>query len=264
MVRNLFFILAFTALQLAGGQGVVVVQKQEDLSDGGVSMQKMYIEQDKVAIESKGADGDRAFAYLAGPGVLRMVDHGNRTYREMTEQEIEQLMGGLSKQMAAMQEQMKNMTPQQRAMMEKVMGGRMPGMPTAESVKTTYNRGDGSAEIGGHSCDWYEGMRQDKLVALVCAAEFSTFDLRPSDFAVFQRLAQFMTKLAPQMADQFEFGSEDWEQKGGFPGVPLEHKLFERGRPTQVMTIESVERGQSIDEAVYAAPAGYKQQKGFR
>ena len=31
--------------------------------------------------------------------------------------------------------------------------------------KPVYKRGDGSTEIGGHACDWYEGYRGEKLFA---------------------------------------------------------------------------------------------------
>jgi hypothetical protein len=272
MVRNLIPFLALLAAPIFAGEGVIVLQQHEDLQRGAVSNQKMYIEQDKVAIESDGPEGRTGFVYLAGPGLLRIIDHKSQSYREMTEQEIEQLMGGVQEQFSQVQkqmaEQMKNMTPEQRAMMEKMMGGRMAkmgGMPGAVQVeKTTYRRGDGSTEIGGRSCDWYEGFKSEKLVSLVCATDYSTFDLRPSDFTVFQRLASFIAKLAPQMADQIKFGSEDWESNGGFPGVPLEQKSFQDGRPVDVSTLKSVERGQLIDGAAYEAPAGYKKQKGLR
>lgn len=272
MLRNLLPLLAVAATPLFAGEGVIVIQKHEDLQKGSSSTQKMYIEQDKVAIQSDGGDGRRGFAYLAGPGLLRIIDHQKRTYQEMTEQEIEQLMGGVQEQLSQAQkqiaEQMKNMTPEQRAMMEKMMGGRMAqmgAMPGAVQIeKTTYRPGDGSGEIGGRSCQWYEGYKSEKLVSLVCATDFSTFDLRASDFTVFQKLAAFMAKLAPQMADQINFGAEDWEEKGGFPGVPLEQKNFSGGRPTDVNTLQSVERGQMIDSSVYEAPAGYKQQRGLR
>ncbi len=194
-----------------------------------------------------------------------MINHSDQSYREMTEEEIERLMSGVNEQLAKFQEQMKNMSPQQRAMMEKVMGGRMAqmgGLPGARIEPVTYRRGDGSAEIGGRPCDWYDGYRREQMVSQVCAADWSTFDLKPSDFAVFRRLAEFMTKLAPQMADQIKFGAEDWEARGGFPGIPLEQKTFENGKAVQVSTLESVDR-QMIDESVYAAPTDYKLQKGL-
>jgi hypothetical protein len=272
MVRNLIPLLFLAISPLAAGEGVIVIQKQDDLDSGSSSTQKLYIESDTVAIHSEGGDGRMGFVYFADSGLLRMIDHGNRTYREMTEQQIEQLMGGVQDQMAKVREQMaeqlKNMTPEQRAMMEKMLGGGAAQVGAAPAVphveKTAFRRGDGSAEIGGRSCDWYEGYRSENLVSMVCAADWSTFDLRPSDFTVFQRLAGFLSRLAPQMGDQLNFGAEDWAERESFPGVPLEQKTFRGGKPAAVSTMESAERGQAIDPAVYEPPAGYQKQAGLQ
>lgn len=265
MVRNLIPVLILAVAPLFAGEGVVLIQKQDDLQSGSSATQKMQIEQDKVALETTDGAKRMGFVYLADSGVIRMINHSDQSYREMTEEEIERLMGGVNEQLAKFQEQMKNMSPQQREMMEKVMGGRMAKMgalPGAQIEPINYRRGDGSTEIGGRPCDWYDGYRREKMVSQVCAADWSTFDLAPSDFAVFQRLAEFITKLAPQMADQIKFGAEDWEARGGFPGIPLENKTFENGKAVQVSTLESVDR-QMIDESVYAAPTDYRLQKGL-
>ncbi len=266
MVRNLIPVLALAVAPVFAGQGVVVVQKQEDLQSGSSATQTMHVEQDKVAFET--VDGSRrvGFVYLAGSGVIRMINHSDKTYREMTEKEIEQLMGGVNEQLARLQEQMKNMSPKQREMMEKMMGGRMAklgAMPGAQIEPVTFRRGDGSTEIGGRPCDWYDGYRREQMVSQVCTTDWSTFDLKPADFAVFRRLADFMTKLAPQMADQIKFGAEDWEARGGFPGVPLEQKTYEGGKAVQVSTLESVTR-RLIEDSTYAPPTDYTRQQGFR
>ncbi len=49
MVRNLIPVLALAFAPLFAGEGVVVIQKQEDLQGGSAANQKMQIEQDKVA-----------------------------------------------------------------------------------------------------------------------------------------------------------------------------------------------------------------------
>ncbi|MBI1353515.1 MAG: hypothetical protein GC160_04155 [Acidobacteria bacterium] len=266
MVRHsaALLILASTAF---AGEGVVMVQKHENLRDNSTSTIRLYVESDKVAVNTDAGARRTTFAYLADEGLLRIIDHEKKTVREMTEQEMEQMMAGVQEQMtkmrAQMEEQMKGMSPQQRAMMEKMLGSKMaqlPGPPTGE--KTEYRRAGGSAEISGHACDWYEGYRGGQMAAKVCAADFSALDLRPSDFAVFRRLAEFLTKLAPQMADQMRFGTEDWRERGGFPGVPMQQQMFDDGKEIAQTTLESADR-ESIDSVVYDAPAGYERSRGL-
>jgi hypothetical protein len=138
--------------------------------------------------------------------------------------------------------------------MKQAMGG--------ANEKPVYKRGDGSAEIGGRSCDWYEGYRGEQLFAMLCAAQWSSFDLSPSDFAVFEKMASFLTKLAPQMADMARVGGDDWQEQQMFPGVPVEQTTYMGGKPHTKTTMESLERG-SIDDSVYEAPEGYKVEKGL-
>ena len=258
--------LLLLAPALSAGEGVALVQKLDDLRGGARSEALLYVEQDKVAVESSSSGRRATFVYLADEGLLRIIDHEGKTVREITEREMEQVMGGVQEQMAKMREQMesrmKDMSPQQRQMMEKMLSGpAAQAGALAATEKIQYRRGDGSSEIGGRACDWYEGYRGDELAAQVCSADYASLDLRPSDFAVFQRLAALMSKMAPQLVDQMRFGAEDWEQRGGFPGIPLEQRHFENGQAVNQMTLESVER-RSIDNAAYAAPPGYKLTKG--
>ena len=68
---------------------------------------------------------------------------------------MKQLAQQMSGMMAQMQAAMKNMTPEQRAMMEKMMKGKMP-QAAAAAPKTVYTA-KGSGSVNGFSCTKYEG-----------------------------------------------------------------------------------------------------------
>lgn len=262
MVRTLLFSCLFSAAALSAGQGVILKQSAEDLRNGKKTFSTSYIEQSRVAIQANSDGRDMTMVYLAEGNVMRMIDHSKKSVREISGDELEKTMGQVNEAMAKMQEQMKNMPAQQRAMMEKMMGDRMKQMAGGAAEKPAYKRGDGSAEIGGHVCDWYEGRQGDKMFALLCAADWSAFDVSASDFEVFRKMAQFLTKLAPNIANMAQVGSEDWQAQNLFPGVPVEQTIYANGKPRTKNTLESVERG-SIDDVVFDAPAGYKVEKGL-
>src|SRR5881394_1673859 len=58
---------------------------------------------------------------------LIMVDDKRQQYREMTKEDMKKMAAQAGAAMKRMQEQMKNMKPEQRAMMEKMMGNKIPG-----------------------------------------------------------------------------------------------------------------------------------------
>jgi hypothetical protein len=169
--------------------------------------------------------------------------------------------------MAAMQEQLKNMNPQQRAMVEKMMKGRMGAMAGAAAqppaAKTVYSPTGESGSVNGRDCAYYAGQRDGRTVARVCAADWSDFDLRASDFAVFAKLSEMFSRMLPARSEAFRFGTDNWREDGGFPGVPVEQTLFsEDGKPKSRSTIESFDR-QSIGDDVYRGPENFKMQQGF-
>jgi hypothetical protein len=245
----------------SAAQGVVLKQTAEDLQNNKTTATTSYVEPDRVAVNTTAGDRQMTMVYLADANTMRMIDHSNKTVREMSGEDLEKMMGQVNEAMAKMREQMKNMPPQQREMMEKMMGDRMKSMMGGAPEKPVFKRGDGGAEIGGRSCDWYEGYRGEALFSMVCAAEWDSLGLQASDFAVFQKMAELMTKMAPGIADLARTGTANWQEQKMFPGFPLEQTIYMDGKPRTKSTLESVERGE-IDGAVFEAPSNYKVEKG--
>lgn len=262
MIRTLVCLSLVWASVLSAAQGVILKQTAEDLQDNKTTTATSYVEPDRVAIHSNAGGRQMTMVYLADANTMRMIDHSNKTVREMSGEDLEKAMGQVNEAMAKLQEQMKNMPPQQREMMEKMMGDRMKALTGGGAETPVFKRGDGGAEIGGRSCDWYEGYRGETLFSMVCAAEWGSLDLRASDFAVFQKMAELMTKLAPGIADLARTGSANWQEQKMFPGFPLEQTIYMDGKPRTKSTLESVERG-AIDDAVFEAPNDYKVEKGI-
>ncbi len=262
MVRTIALIPLACAAALHAGQGLILEQSTEDMRSGKKTSSTSYIEQNRVAVEANSDGRQMTMVFLADDNTIRMIDHDKKTVQEISGDDIEKMMSQLNEAKAKMEAQMKNMPPQQRAMMEKMMSGRMQQMMGGVSEKPTYKRGDGSAEIGGRSCDWYEGYRGEKMFSMVCAADWSSFELRASDFAVFTKMTEFLAQLAPNVADTARVGAEDWQERQSFPGVPLEQTIFSNGKPKSKSTFERMERG-AIDDSLFAVPDGYRVRKGM-
>jgi len=117
---------------------------------------------------------------------------------EAYEQEVDEAM-------KTYEEQMKNVPPEQRKMMESMMKGRMPQQPP----KTVYRKVASGVKVNRWVCDRYDGYLGKEKKEEVWAADPAQFDLRPEDFQVFDDMRDFMEGFSKQSMPFFRI------EKGG-------------------------------------------------
>jgi Domain of unknown function (DUF4412) len=156
---------------------------------------------------------------------------------------MKQMGQQLSGLMAQMQAQMKNMTPEQRQMMEKMMKGKMPQAAAAAAPKTVYTA-KGSGSVNGFSCTKYEGDEGGKKVADVCAALPAQIKLTSGDLQIFERMRQFSSSLVSALANSpvpvkvpTGYGLDS-----GYEGFPIQRVDFENGQATKRSELKSITR----------------------
>ena len=142
MGKAITFLVALCVLAgvAQAADGLLLVQKTTSGTTTRTS--QVQIERTRMRTESSDQSGTQSIMIFDGAKkVLTTIDVGKKTYREMTEADVEKLAAQMSGAMTQLQEQMKNMPPEQRAMMEKMsgrMGGAMAGM--AAPVKLQYRK----------------------------------------------------------------------------------------------------------------------------
>jgi hypothetical protein len=259
ILNTLILVLIIAAPVCA--QGVVMVMNET--SGGQTTQSRMHLDRTHVRAEVREQgplQGQQMIATFDSEAqVMRLIDGRNRTYTEVTQRDLQQI-GGM---MAQLQEQLKNLPPEQRKMMEDMMKGRggMPNMPgmagAAPPSPITYKR-TGSSKVGQWACTTYDGFRGADKIMEVCAAEGSALGLTAADFRVVQQLADFMKNIAPQQIDQLSLYGTD--EKQGYAGFPVRRVMFRNGKPDS--TSELVElRREAIPASTFAVPDGFKKQE---
>jgi Domain of unknown function (DUF4412) len=259
MIKNIAFASALFVLTgtAQAADGLLIVQKTT--SGGAPQTHQIQIENKRMRAESSSATGGKTVVMFdAAKEVLTMVDMDKKTYSELTKADVEAMgaqMAQLAPMMAQMQEQMKNMPPEQRAQFEAMMKGRMggAGMPGAAAPKTQYRKA-GTAMVGKWTCDKYEGFEGEQKTSEVCTVDPKALGFAATDFEVTKQLRAFMKKMMPQMAGQmFSIGTQE-EQ--GFSGVPVRQTITVGGR--QVTSEISEVSRQSFADSVFQVPAGFQ------
>ena len=239
-MRRLAFVATAAVLAtLPVFAGVRIQLESTELATNKTATQTISMDNTRMRVD---ADANTSMMFLTDGGRNRMVvlDRAKNEYREIDEQTMTQMAQQMSGAMAQLEAQMKNMPPEQRAMMEKMMKGKMP--QAGGAIPQTVYTAKGSGTVNGFSCTKYEGVRAGEKVSEICAASASQIKVSPGDYQVFEKMKQFSSGLqdalknSPLASSVQSFGVTD----SGIQGFPVQTVTFRGGMATNRMELKSV------------------------
>jgi hypothetical protein len=175
------------------------------------------------------------------------INPGEKSYWVMTFAEMEQMMKAATARMNAMkgqmEEQMKNMPPEQREMVEKMMGVTAGGSKEAVSIKATGK----TKTLLGYKSTQYVARQGDKdMMTMFVTKGIGEFDGMRRDWEQFnKRLLSMGGGFAEGMAEAYT----------KIEGFPMEMEIM--GATTTVTKLEK----KSTPPSEFEVPAGYTQTK---
>lgn len=218
--------------------GVKIQMDNTDLATNKTTSETIMLDNTRLRVDS---DTNTSMMFLTDGGRNRMVllDKAKNEYREMDDQTMKQMADQMSGAMAQMDAAMKNMPPEQRAMMEKMMKGKMP-QAAAPAVRTVYTA-KGSGSVNGFTCTKYEGVKGTEKVSEVCAASPSQIKVTPADFQVFEKMKDFFSGMMKAMANSpFGANMQTSLTDPGFQGFPVQTVSFRNGKASDRVELKAV------------------------
>lgn len=170
------------------------------------------------------------------------VDPTRQTYREIGKAELETTSKALQDQMQKLRERMKDLSPEQRAMMEKMM----PPQP-GEAAKPVVVKDTGETKsINGLTCRKYVAIQDGKTVLIAWTTnEVKGFAPLRDDWLSYQRR---LTSTNPML------GSTVTEAYAKIDGFPMETDMGE------VKTVVTKVESRRTPASEFEVPAGYKKE----
>jgi len=201
-----------------------------------------------------------------------VVDHDDKSYVVMDEATAKQLadqLGGVSDQMKEamkrVEEQLKNVPEDQRAMVEKMLKERMPNMGgnAPSRPANEYKRTGQRATKAGYPCVRYDVLRGGEKVREMWVTDWDNVEgarevreamLDMADFfeQIMSSLSESLGGLGPAFGGDSPF--DGLREMDGFPVVVRE---FDGGELESESTLRSARR-RTLDPADFEPPAGYK------
>ena len=225
--------------------GVKIVSEDTDLATKKVSTNTILLDANRMRMET---DNGTVVMFLTDGGRNRMVmlDKAKNQYQEIDEQTMKQMAEQMSGAMAQMNAAMKNMPPEQRAMMEKMMKGKMPQAAAAAPKKVYTAKGSGS--VNGFSCTKYEGNLGGEKTEELCAGVPSQLKLSAGDLQIFEKMKEFSSSLLSALANSpIKVSVPAGSIEAGYEGFPIQKTEYSNGQATKRGELKSITRANFSD-----------------
>ena len=195
-----------------------------------------------------------------------VVDHDKKNYFVMDEQMREQIAGQMSQAMSQMQEALKGVPAERRAMIEKMMKQRMPAMQPPQPPKSVVRKTADRAELHGYPCVKYEVLREGRKIKDLWVTDWANVEGGSEVVDVFRDMATFFSEMLEsfssagpglsQTAGDTVF--QHMNELDGFPVVTRDYG--DDGSLESESALHSAKQ-RAVDPAEFEPPAGYKRQK---
>jgi hypothetical protein len=142
------------------------------------------------------ADEQSTMLFDSVTQTMRILDHANRRYMTVDREAAEQLAEQLDPMIAEMKAQLEGLPPDQRAMVEEMMGGRLnlAGAPEEQptlALEATGRKGDSA----GFACEWWRASDEGTLVYELCVAAPGELPGGEDMLGLFRAMVQFNSDI---------------------------------------------------------------------
>jgi len=234
--------------------GVLIVSDYESAPEHkGVSTSQVYVDRDRMRVETD-KDAERVFIFRQDQERFWVIDNKNKTYTEMTKQDLHKMKQQLDGAMALMQEKMKDLPPEQRKIIEQMMKGKMPAA-LPEAPKMVYKKVASGEKINKWMCDKYEGSATGKDKEEIWTTDWQQTGITEADLKVIRGMAEFFAEFVKNIPFFSNIGSKEWEKEHGFAGFPIRTIHYSGTQVRYKMEIKEIRR-QDFAASLFDLPSG--------
>ena len=189
---------------------------------------------------------------------MAILDHKDKQYVHLSIEQMEQLAGQINPAMDAMRKQIEQLPPEQREMMKKMMGSRVPQtQKETRQIELSIAATDESGIYAGFDCKWWEMRRDSELVRSACVADTGDIPNGVASLNTLRGMAAYQKKLLKAF-DQLPMAPSTtiFEEMQRIDGFPVATRDFKNGVMRYETRLTSI-ADRETSAADFAPPAGY-------
>ena len=242
------------AIASSAQAGTVLEMINRDLTNKTESLVKTYVQDGRLRVETGGAQD--TFVIFRDETIYTF-DPKQKTYIAMDRATMQKLATQLNPAIKMLQEQMANMTPEQRAQIERMTGTKLPGSTKepVQEIRMTPRTG----KVAGYACTYSEVLEDGVLQHEACVVP-------PADLKGSRELYEVASKVGTLIKDMMASVDAPWmrqmmdrqmENFTALGGLPVLTRTFDEGKPLHESSMKSI-RSENVATAQFEIPAGYK------
>ena len=217
----------------------------------------------RVEIHSVSSSEDGLIIYRGDRNEMIVADNEHLEYYVIDEQTMNQMAAQIGDAMKQVEEMMKTLPPDQRAMAEQMMKQQMPGLQPAPEAPSTLQKTGKSDTINGHDCEYYEVLREGRKTREMCVAEWSDIDGGAEAVDAMIGMGKFFESMHDAFAEAAgtDFMGKQQEvfahmrQLGGYP---VYAKDYDDSGALEGESMLKSSSSEAIDAAMFEPPEGYR------
>ncbi len=223
--------------------------------------QSKMIRMEQIVEDESGPEGTMIF--LGNEFIY--VDHKEESYIVMDEAMVDDVSAQASDAMKQMEAELANMPPEQRAMVEQMMKGRMQGMMGQQKAPSAGPRieAKGNSKWQSHKCREYEVFQGSEKTQDICAADLDDVDGADDVIEAFRGMAAYMQEMTESMPMMSNDQVNPGKLMSEIDGFPVHTIDYANGVATGDVSLDSVTE-KDIEPDMFAAPEGYRRENPFR
>ncbi|MFZ0428637.1 MAG: hypothetical protein WAO20_11020 [Acidobacteriota bacterium] len=204
-------------------------------------------------VDAQGHPTDNSVIFRADTETFIVLDPQEKDYLVLTRQRLEQFSTQLKEQLHRMREQLDDLPPEQRKMMEKMLAAQAPQEPVEFSLDIR--------EIGpDEGAVKYEVWVNGKKATEVWVKPPEEMGIGPGALELIRKMSAFYETTMKSLSTDFPqitFGDDPFAGIARMNGFPEKMRDVESGRVTRIGKAEILD----LDPELFAPPPDYRERK---
>jgi hypothetical protein len=245
-----FIVISAALFTATASAGVKIETVMRDIKTQVAQGAPYIVQVQDSAVRASNPDG----GVLLKAGKITFLDDKKKTYTEMDKATMEGFARQANAAMTQMQEQLRKMTPEQRAQMEKMMGGRsLPGASGKAPVFVARNTGK-TDTVEGRKCTTWNLLQDGNIIDELCVVPFASLPGKED----MQKSMKELAEAFAGFANAIPGAAEQAKVRNSIDGYPVRSRPFLNGQPQGTESVLKSWTETAIPAAAFAVPAGYK------
>ena len=257
-MSKLKHLIIMPALAIVGVVNAGTVYTMTEKAGNSTDKVKLSVEGESLRMDQSSSD---AVVFNGAMQHALNIDHGKRSYILIDRQEIAKTVEQLNPALERMRQELANMPPDQRAMVEKMMGGKMPSSKSEPPKWDIAATGETDSQAG-IDCEWHDISLNGKLSQRLCMADPDKVTGGRAALNNMRAMAEFFDDVFSQIREQMPFAlpQNPMSNVNKVDGFPIITQQVNNGVVQSDLRLDSAE-SVALGRAVFEAPEGYSQKR---